>query len=125
MCPNFSAFHCGPAYDMKASVLIPTHNRREYVSECVRRLLADEEPPPGRDGPTATEIIVACDRCSDGTEEALRTEFGGRIMIVRPERAGNCAALNAAIAAASGELAIILDDDMLPECGFVSRSEEH
>jgi GT2 family glycosyltransferase len=102
-----------------ASVVIPTHNRRELVLRAVAALLAGD-PDLG------LEVIVACDRCVDGTGDAVRRAFGSRVRVVNASREGQTGAYNEGIAAARGEILVFLDDDMEPRPGFVrAHVEEH
>ncbi len=96
------------------SVIIPTHNRRDLVVEAVARL--DEQEYPR----SLLQVVVATDRCTDGTAAALRSRFGDRITLIDSSRPGSSAALNAGTSAATGELAIFLDDEMLPVPAFVA-----
>jgi len=102
------------------SVVVPTHQRRETLRRALESLGAQSADPAG------FEVIVATDACSDGSAEMIdafpadyelrRVEPGGR---------GRAAACNAAIAAARGEVLIILDDDMTVVPEFVARHRSH
>jgi len=96
-----------------ASVVIPTHNRREQVLRAVRALLDQDYAPH------AYEIIVCCDRCTDGTAEALQAITDLRLRVVPAAPAGQAAALNAGWRLARGRLAIVIDDEAEPLTGFV------
>lgn len=98
----------------RVTVVIPTHNRRESVLRAVAALMRE------RDEFGEVDVVVSCDRCEDGTEEALRKAFGERIVVLRSPTPGAAAARNVGLRAAHGGLAIFLDDDMEPERGFVS-----
>jgi len=90
------------------SVILATHNRRELLVRCIESL-SGQEADPG-----SFEVIVADDGSSDGTAEAveqLQTPFSLRCL--RLEKGGQAAAQNAAIAAAAGRVALILDDDVI------------
>jgi len=90
------------------SVILATHNRRELLVRCIESL-SGQEADPG-----SFEVIVADDGSSDGTAEAvkqLQTPFTLRCL--RLEKGGQAAAQNAAIAAAAGRIALILDDDVI------------
>jgi len=90
------------------SVIVATHNRRELLVRCIDSLTAQDADP------ASFEVIVADDGSSDGTAEAveaLETPF--RLGCLRLEKGGQAAAQNAAIAAASGRFALILDDDVV------------
>jgi GT2 family glycosyltransferase len=97
---------------MRLSIIIATWNRREHVIRCVRALAAQRYEP-------GFEIIVACDRCTDGSVEALRSERISNLQIVVAAAAGKIAALNAALEVASGEIVIFMDDEVEALPGFL------
>jgi GT2 family glycosyltransferase/peptidoglycan/xylan/chitin deacetylase (PgdA/CDA1 family) len=87
------------------SVLIPTYERRETV---VRSVLALQDQEL-RD----FEVVVAVDGSSDGTDSALRALAPNfPLRVLEQSNQGRAAAVNAGAAAASGELLLVLDDDM-------------
>ncbi len=99
------------------SVVIPTRGRQPWVTELVDRLLDD---------PSVDEIVVAVDGDIDGTVAALRERATGGdddrlrwVELVPTSTAedhgsGAGAARNAAVAVASGDVILFLDDDVLP-----------
>lgn len=71
--------------------------------------------------PDRYEVIVSIDGSTDGTREQLeRCAPACRLTIRSGPHRGRAAARNAGIAAAAGELVILLDDDMEPAPGFVA-----
>jgi GT2 family glycosyltransferase len=104
----------------EVSVLIPTHQRRQAV-RTVLDSLADQTAEP-----SSYEVIVATDACSDGTQEMIETlEVPYELRRVEPRGRGRSAAVNTALAAARGEVAIVLDDDMRTVPEFVERHRAH
>jgi GT2 family glycosyltransferase len=102
------------------SVLIPTHQRRRAL-QTVLESLAHQTVEPG-----SYEVVVATDACSDGTQEMIDTlQVPYELRRVEPQGRGRSAAVNAALAAAQGEVAIVLDDDMRVVCEFVERHRSH
>jgi GT2 family glycosyltransferase len=102
------------------SVLIPTHQRREALRAALEAL-ADQSAEPG-----SYEVVVAADACSDGTVEMLQAfRPSYELRQVSPQGRGRSAAVNAALAAAKGEVAIVLDDDMRVVPEFVERHRSH
>lgn len=92
---------------LRASVVIPTHGRPASV---VRALAALGRQSLAAD---AYEVIVVVDGADEETVDAVRaltTPYLCRVL-ERP-RAGRAAACNAGIAAASGAVVVLLDDDM-------------
>jgi GT2 family glycosyltransferase len=104
----------------QVSVLIPTHQRREALRAALESLARQSVEP------ATYEVVVATDACSDGTQEmidALAVPFALRR--VEPQGRGRSAAVNSALAAAKGEVAIVLDDDMRVVPEFVERHCAH
>jgi GT2 family glycosyltransferase len=102
------------------SVLIPTHQRCEALRSALESLAEQSVAP------VSYEVVVATDACSDGTEgmvDALAVPYSLRR--VEPQGRGRSAAVNAALAAARGEVAIVLDDDMRVVPEFVERHRAH
>jgi glycosyltransferase involved in cell wall biosynthesis len=91
------------------SAIIPTYNRRELVIRAVHSALEQTR--------RVHEIIVIDDGSTDGTGDALATEFGDRIVYVRQANAGVSAARNRGMAMARGRYIALLDsdDEWLPE----------
>lgn len=100
------------------SVVIPTRDRRVRLSALVDRLLAD---------PGDHEIVVVDDGSTDGTwsmleEYARRT---GRVVPVQGPSAGAAAARLAGARRATGDVVVLLDDDVMPEPGLVAGHLAH
>jgi GT2 family glycosyltransferase len=102
----------GPA----ASVIVPTHQRREALRRALSAL-ADQTAPA-----KSYEVIVAVDGSTDGSEEMLASFNAPYVLRVSagPQR-GRAAACNSAIELARGEVLIVLDDDMQPARAFIER----
>ncbi|HET9591882.1 MAG TPA: glycosyltransferase [Solirubrobacterales bacterium] len=106
--------------DPIVSVLIPTHQRRAALRAALESLRRQSAAPE------SYEVVVATDACSDGTQEmvdGLAVPYALRR--VEPRGRGRAAAVNAALAAARGEIAIVLDDDMRVVPEFVERHRAH
>lgn len=100
------------------SVVIPTRNRRARISALLDRLLAD---------PGDHEIVVVDDGSADGTPEML-AEYArrtGRVVPVVGPSAGSSGARRAGVERASGEILVLLDDDVMPEPGLVAAHAAH
>jgi glycosyltransferase involved in cell wall biosynthesis len=100
------------------SVIVPTRNRRRHVLLAVASLLSQTFPED------SLEVIVVTDRCTDGTESALKESFGASIRVLDNNGIGGSSALNTGLAAARGEIIVTLDDDMVAEAGFVAAHVE-
>jgi GT2 family glycosyltransferase len=101
-------------------VLIPTHQRRLTLRAALESLAEQTVEP------SAYEVVVATDACSDGTQEMIDAlEVPYELRRLEPRGRGRSAAVNAALAAARGEVAIVLDDDMRVVPEFVERHRSH
>jgi hypothetical protein len=80
------------------SVVIPTYNRRHLVLEAIESVLTQNYDH--------LEVIVVDDGSTDGTGEAVQERFASdpRVRYVWQENAERCAARNAGIALARGEV---------------------
>jgi glycosyltransferase involved in cell wall biosynthesis len=91
---------------MFASVVIPTHNRRGPVVRAVAALLKQDYPAH------SYEVIVCCDRCTDGTPETLQACRDARVQVLDSEVPGQAGALNTGLGHARGEIVVFLDDEV-------------
>jgi len=98
------------------SVVIPTHQRREALRSGLESLASQTLDH------AEYEVVVAVDASTDGTIEMLDSWNGPlQLRWVRPPGRGRAGACNAAVAAARGEVTIVLDDDMRCVPEFVER----
>jgi glycosyltransferase involved in cell wall biosynthesis len=107
----------GTARALCVSVVIPTFNKRgvlERTLESLRRQTYDAG---------LIEVVVVDDHSSDGTGEYLRgLGLPQRLLVVRhDENRGRAAARNSGIRAATGELIVFVDDDMLCEPDLIEQ----
>lgn len=89
----------------EVSVVIPTHERREFVLEAVASVLGQTTPPG--------EVIVVDDASTDGTAEAIEARHPEVRVLRREARGGVSAARNDGIRAARGTWIALLDSDDL------------
>jgi GT2 family glycosyltransferase len=97
------------------SVVVPTYQRRASVIRLCASL-ARQTVPAGE-----FELVVSIDGSDDGTGEALARTAAPYLLrtLWQPNR-GRAAALNAGVLAATGELIVLLDDDMEPVPRFLT-----
>ena len=94
---------------MKLDIIIPTQNRARLLERAVRSVL-DACPVPT----VSVQITVVLNACADNSRErmtALQAEAPGRITILEERRRGKSKALNLGIAATTGDLVGMIDDD--------------
>lgn len=88
----------------RVSVILPTFNRVDLIGETLDSLLAQSRP--------ADEILVVDDGSQDGTGEVAES-YGEAVTLLRKPNGGKASALNVGMAAVSGDLIWICDDDDL------------
>jgi glycosyltransferase involved in cell wall biosynthesis len=94
---------------MQLDVVIPTYNRSDLLKKAIDSLLRARVPAE------LTVRIIAVDNNSTDDTKAVINEVsaqsGGRVSYVFEKRQGRSPALNAGIAAATGDLIGFIDDD--------------
>ena len=86
----------------KISVIIPTFNRKNYISRSIDSVLSQSAP--------VDEIIVIDDGSTDGTAEFVRRQYPS-VNIISQENKGVSAARNLGIKMAQNQWLAFLDDD--------------
>lgn len=90
------------------AILIPTHNRRDHLRNCLEALRRQTE------GADSFEVLVADDGSTDGTAEMVADlETPYRVRLLRLPKGGKAAAANAAIEATESPICLFLDDDVV------------
>lgn len=85
------------------SLLIAAYNERASIAAKIENSLALNYPPE------LLEIIVASDGSNDGTDEVVRGYADAGVQLLSLPRGGKAAALDAAVAASSGEILVFSD----------------
>lgn len=102
---------------MKLSVIIPTHNRSDALSQTLSHLNRQQF-----DG--QWEVIVVNNNSTDDTDAVVKSwqqKFAVSLSLVHEKTPGPAAARNAGARAAQGRYIIFIDNDILTEPDFVQR----
>ncbi len=104
------------------SIIIPANNEEGYIGECLRFLLASQDPVRTRHvtgvEDASVQVIVVANGCSDATvREACAkitafTEKGWQLDVLDIEQGGKTNALNCADAAAIHDMRVYIDADI-------------
>ncbi len=98
-------------------VVIPTWNGKRMLERCLEALQHQEYSP--------TQIVVVDNGSTDGTGEWLRRHDDDRVTVVSfSENRGFAAGVNAGIAASRTAFIALLNNDVLPEPGWLSALVE-
>lgn len=91
------------------SVIIPTYQRRGCVANLLDGLSRQTFPPK------SFEVIVSIDGSNDGTQELVEQfEASFRLLSLWQPKRGRAAACNSGIRSSTGDVLLLLDDDMDP-----------
>jgi GT2 family glycosyltransferase len=97
---------------LRASIVIPTHNRRDSLR---RTLLALARQSISAE---RFETLVICDGCTDGSVHMcheLSPELPYRLRVIEQTNSGPAAARNRGVEEALASLIVFLDDDIVPD----------
>src|SRR5258705_9703574 len=94
---------------MQLDVIVPTYNRHSLLKRALQSLLAAELPAN-----LDVNVTIVDNNSRDETSsvvESLKPSFAGRLNYLFEPKPGKSHALNTGIAATSGELVGMIDDD--------------
>lgn len=97
-----------------ASIIIPTYNGKALLATCLTALGGQTYPHD------RFEVIVVDDASGDGTVEYLAQEFREVRTVALAHNSGFIAACNAGVAAARGEILVLLNNDTEAEPGWLA-----
>lgn len=98
---------------IRASVVVPVHNRAGLTRTCLERVLSGL--------PAGCEVVAVDDASTDETPQVLAS-FGAALRVVRlEENGGFAAACNRGAAAARGESLVFLNNDTEPRPGWLGE----
>jgi glycosyltransferase involved in cell wall biosynthesis len=102
---------------MKVTVAIPTYNRAFYLNQTLEGLMQQDYDH------TQLEIIVIDNNSTDKTEAIVNAHINSKITLryIKEIRQGLDYARNCAVEAATGEIIIFGDDDILVKPDWVSQ----
>lgn len=102
----------------RISVVAPTYRRRDGLPAFVEPLLAE---------PELDELVIAVDGSDDGSVEWLRERARSdpRLVVLDLPNRGAGPTRQAGIEHASGDVVILMDDDVIAEPGLVAGHREH
>jgi glycosyltransferase involved in cell wall biosynthesis len=97
------------------SVVIPTHDRREFLSACLDTFEQQSAPAD------TFEVVVVIDGSTDGTAEML-SDFAPsfELSVLTQPQAGASAARNAGAGRARGRVLLFVDDDITASSSLIS-----
>jgi peptidoglycan/xylan/chitin deacetylase (PgdA/CDA1 family)/GT2 family glycosyltransferase len=104
----------GPARSCRVSVVVPAHNEGTVLDKTLQAVAQLDGAP--------YEVIVVDDGSTDDTAAVARRY---PVTLLTQAQQGKAAALNHGVAAASGEVVVVLDADTVLDQSFVSRVLPH
>jgi len=87
----------------RISLIIVAHNEAHSIGEKIENVLDLDYPR------SQLEVIVASDGSNDGTDDVVSRYVGGTVRLQSLPRRGKAPALNAAVAASTGEILVFSD----------------
>lgn len=95
------------------SIVIPNYNGAAYIGDCLSSLAEQSFKD--------VEVVVVDNASTDGSPEAVERDYPSVKLVRLAENRGFAAAVNAGIAAGTGEFVILLNNDTRAESDFVAE----
>lgn len=102
---------------MKVSIIIPTNNRKDLLRKTLSNIFTQTLKP--------FEVIVVDDHSTDGTAEAISTEFGSSVKVILNVGKGPGAARNTGFQESKGDYIKFFDSDDLMTPNTLKCQYEH
>ena len=97
------------------SVIVVNWNGRNYLPDCLGAVLAQDPPP--------AEVIVVDNHSDDGSRELVAEQFPQVRVIDTGDNKGPCRARNVGVEAASHELCLLIDNDVVLHPGALEAMQ--
>lgn len=102
---------------MRLSIIIPSYSRTDLLRSCLAAVQ--------RFRPSDSEVIVVDDGSPGQKVTAVAGDFLDVRLVRRNERGGFCAAVNAGLNTAQGDIIEVLNDDAEPTAGWADAALRH
>jgi GT2 family glycosyltransferase len=103
---------------LKFSIIIPTCNRHEQLFDALGKIAPYLGAEWQQHAGFGVEVVVTDDARDSNLADLLASDFPGCVYVEGPHR-GPAACRNKGAASASGEWLVFLDDDCIPEPGWL------
>jgi GT2 family glycosyltransferase len=99
------------------SIVIPSHNGLPHLKRCLASVR--------RHAPAGTQVVVVDDASTDGTAESVAAQYPDYELVRLPSNQGFCAAANAGLEQARGDIVELLNNDTEVCAGWAEACLRH
>ena len=96
------------------SIIIPNWNGRDFLDRCVGAILQSAV-----ESNLSFECILIDDHSNDNSAEECAKKFSQIILLKQPRNSGFAHTINTAMNAASGDIAVLVNNDLIAKSNFV------